>query len=277
MSPRESPPVGLIARPDLASVDAAPARAAVPATVHLSLVVPVHNGAERLPEVLAELALLVRTRSQPMELVLVDDGSGPEAQAILDDFAAREPGVRVLRHENHGKGFSVARGLSEARGRYRIVTDADLAYPVEEALQLLQVMEQGGDDVAIACRVLPESRYLMSPAFFHYLFTRHLMSRALNLVVRLLLLPGILDTQAGLKGMSEAAARDLAPRLTIHGFAFDIELLMAARRRGFRIRQVPVFVRYDSEPTTVKFARDAFRMARDLLRIRWRAWRGRYD
>ena len=254
----------------------APIRLA-PAAVAMSLVIPVHNGRERLPATLAELAKLARQHRESLEIVLVDDGSDAATARLLDEFAAREGQVRLLRHPNRGKGYSVARGLREATGRYRIFTDADLAYPVEEVLGVLQVLERDEDDVVIACRVLPESRYLMSPAFFHYLFTRHVMSRLLNMVVRLFLLPGILDTQAGLKGMTAEVARDIVPRLGIHGFAFDIELLVAARRRGYTIKQVPVNFRYDSEPTTVRFARDAFRMARDLLKIRWREWRGRYD
>ncbi len=275
MSRRSSPPLGLLVHERAMGADATPAAAVAPGAVRLSLIVPVHNGAERLPEVLAELGTLARAGGGRTELVLVDDGSGPEAQVILDDFAAREPAVRLLRHENHGKGYSVARGLAEASGAYRVFTDADLAYPVEEALEVLRALESG-EEMVIACRVLPESRYLMSPAFFHYLFTRHVMSRILNFVVRLFLLPGILDTQAGLKGMTAEAARDIAPLLTVHGFAFDVELLVVARRRGWRIKQVPVYFRYDSEPTTVRFARDAFRMARDLVRIRWRDLTGRY-
>src|SRR5205809_162428 len=74
---------------------------------------------------------------------------------------------------------------------------------------------RAGSDIAIACRVLPESRYLMSPSFFHYLYTRHLMSRAFNKVVQAFLLPGILDTQAGLKGFTAEAAKLCFSRATI--------------------------------------------------------------
>ena len=134
----------------------------------------------------------------------------------------------------------------------------------------------GGADVAIACRVLPESRYLMSPSFFHYLYTRHLMSRLFNRVVRIALLPGILDTQAGLKAFTARAAELIFPRLTVAGFGFDVELLYIARKHGLRVRQTAVQYRYDDEPSTVRFAADAAAMLRDLARIRWNDWRGRY-
>ena len=257
-----------------------PAPAGAPASgdypVTLSVIVPVYNGADRLPEGLADLAEFLHAQPAPIELILVDDGSNAETAAILDDFARREPAARVVRNEqNRGKGYSVARGLREAKGRYRVFTDADLAYPVEEVLELLKVLE-AGNDVVIACRVLPESRYLMSPAFFRYLFTRHVMSRFFNLLVRVFLIPGMLDSQAGLKGMSAEAVQDVIPRLTIDGFAFDVELLFVANRRGLQVAQAPVFFRYDSEPSTVSFATDVVRMVRDLARIRWNDLRGRY-
>jgi dolichyl-phosphate beta-glucosyltransferase len=165
--------------------------------------------------------------------------------------------------------------MSAAHGSFRVFTDADLAYPVEEIDRLLHELETGSD-VAIACRVLPESRYLMSPSFFHYLYTRHLMSRVFNRVVRLALLPGILDTQAGLKGFTSHAADLIFPRLTVPGFGFDVELLYIARKHGLRIHQTAVHYRYEDEPSTVRFAADAVTMLRDLTRIRWNDWRGRY-
>ena len=242
----------------------------------LSVIVPVYNGAERLPAALADLSEFLAGSEDPIEVVLVDDGSDRATADLLDAFAAKEKGARVLRNErNRGKGYSVARGLREARGRYRVFTDADLAYPMDEVLELLPVL-QSGSDIVVACRVLPESRYLMSPAFFRYLFTRHLMSRFFNLLVRLFLIPGMLDSQAGLKGMTAEAVDDVIPRLTIDGFAFDVELLYVAHRRGLRVAQAPVFFRYDSEPSTVSFIADALRMIRDLASIRWNDVRGRY-
>ena len=245
--------------------------------VHLSVVVPVRNGADRLAPQLESLRRFVCDAGQRAELVLVDDGSEPATARLLADFARSTPGVLLLRNDvNRGKGLSVARGMAAARGVRRVFTDADLAYPVDEISRIVLELEQG-NDVAIACRVLPESRYVMSPSFFHYLYTRHLLSRAFNRVVRSTLLPGILDTQAGLKGFTARAAELIFPRLTVAGFGFDVELLYIARKHGLRVRQTAVHYRYDDEPSTVRFAADAVTMLRDLVRIRWNDWRGRYD
>jgi len=246
-----------------------------PADVVLSIVVPVKNGEDRLAESLGAIDAFRRAQPFATEVVLVDDGSDAPAARILDAWGARG-GFTLLRNAlNRGKGFAVARGLLEARGAYRVFTDADLAYPVEEVGKVLAAL-QAGNDVVVACRVLPESRYLMSPVFFHYLYTRHLLSRLFNALARFALLPGILDSQAGLKGLTARAAGLVVPKLTIPGFAFDVELLHVARVQGCRIAQIPVFFRYDSEPTTVHFVQDSWQMARDILRIRWNQARGRY-
>ena len=244
--------------------------------IYLSVVVPVRNGADRLPVHLETLRRYLCAQTRPTELVLVDDCSEPGAARLLADFARTVTGAKLLRNDaNRGKGFSVARGMAAASGAQRVFTDADLAYPVEEIDKLVRELE-GGADVAIACRVLPESRYLMSPSFFHYLYTRHVMSRLFNRVVRLALLPGILDSQAGLKAFSARAAGLIFPRLTVAGFGFDVELLYIARKHGLQVRQTAVQYRYDEEPSSVRFAADAAAMLRDLARIRWNDWQGRY-
>lgn len=245
-------------------------------SIYLSLVVPVRNGADRLPQHLEALRQFQCTQSRPTELILVDDHSEPTAAAMLGDFGRGADGVTVLRNDPHrGKGFSVARGMQAARGAYRVFTDADLAYPLDEVAKIVRQLE-AGSDVAVACRVLPDSRYLMSPTYFHYLYTRHLMSRFFNAVVRLTLLPRILDTQAGLKGFTARAGAVIFPRLTIAGFGFDVEALYIARKHGLRVVQTPVQYRYDDEPSTVRFAEDAMEMLEDLVKIRWNDWRGRY-
>ena len=243
----------------------------------LSLVIPVYNAADQLPATLKAVDNFATRYPGSVEVVFVDDHSTEvETQLILEDFCRQRGYARLLRNaRNRGKGFSVTRGMVAARGKHRIFTDVDLAYPLDEVHKIVRELE-AGSDVAIACRVLPESRYLMSPSFFHYLYTRHLMSRAFNKVVQAFLLPGILDTQAGLKGFTAAAAGLCFSRTTIPGFGFDIECLYIAQQHGLAIKQTAVNFRYDDEPTTMRFASDSRRMVLDIWRVRTNAWRGQY-
>ena len=244
----------------------------------LSLIIPVYNAADQLPATLRAVDAFATCHLGAVELLFVDDHSSEvETQIILDDFTRQRAYARVLRNaHNRGKGFSVTRGMLAARGRHRVFTDVDLAYPLDEVHKIVRELDAGAD-VAIACRVLPESRYLMSPSFFHYLYTRHLMSRGFNKIVQMFLLPGILDTQAGLKGFTAAAAQLCFSRTTIPGFGFDIECLYVAQQHGLSIKQTAVNFRYDEEPTTVRFARDSQRMVADIWQVRMNAWRGQYS
>ena len=244
---------------------------------HLTLVVPAYNGEDRLPASLAQLTGFLAAQPYSSELILVDDCSDEAAARVMREFAAANPTVTLLRNEiNRGKGASVGRGMLAGRGRYRVFTDADLAYPPSEVNRILRDLEAGAD-VAIACRVLPESRYLMSPSFFHYLYTRHVMSRVFNLMVRAVMLRDVLDTQAGLKGFTAQAVETVFPRVTIPRFGFDVEALYIAQKHGFSVRQTAVHFRYEEEPTTVRFAQSALTMAGELLQVKVNDWRGRYD
>lgn len=255
-------------------------RESPPGAAYVSVVVPVYNGAARLSRTLHALHRVLTAQTEATELVVVDDGSGPEVARSIEifcrDVAGQDVAVRTFRNDgNRGKGYSVARGMLAATGEIRIFTDADLAYASEDVETVIDALELGSD-VAIACRVLAASRYHMSPSFFPYLFTRHLLSRGYNAVVRAALVRGVLDTQAGLKGFTRRAAELVFPRVTIPGFGFDVESLFIAQRHGLRISQVPVTFRYDDEPSTVRVARDGWRLLTDLARIRVNGWSDRY-
>ena len=244
--------------------------------VYLSIIVPTWNGGKRLPDTLRSLSLFARDLPFVAERIVIDDCSDPSTAQVLADWQRHDPAMRVVRNDrNSGKGYSVARGMAIARGRYRVFLDADLAYPATEISKILAELE-GGADVAIACRTDSRSRYLMSPAYFHYLYTRHLMSRFFNVLVRMTLLPGIADTQAGLKGFTARASAEIFPNLSIDRFGFDLECLFIAKRRAMIIAQAPVEFHYNNEPSTVHFVRDVCSMLRDIAVVRWRGWRRCY-
>jgi dolichyl-phosphate beta-glucosyltransferase len=246
------------------------------ASPRLSIVIPTWNGGHQLSATLTHLGEF-RTRLQfQTEIVIVDDCSEHATARIAGDFADDNELTVVLRNEtNQGKGHAVARGMLHATGAYRVFVDSDLAYPSSQISKLLRVLE-AGNDVAIACRVLPESRYVMSPTFIHYLYTRHLMSRLFNQLAQRVLLPGILDTQAGLKGFTAHAAQTIFSRQTLCGFGFDLECLFIARLHGLKIEQVPVDFYYGDEPSTISFVRHAAEMLMDLVRVRRNGARGVY-
>ena len=231
------------------------------------------------PAPVAAEAAFLALQGYTSELILVDDCSAEPAAKVLREYAAARPGITLLRNEkNSGKGASVSRGMLAARGRYRVFTDADLAYPPEEVNKILKDLETGAD-VAIACRVLPDSRYTMSPSFFHYLYTRHLMSRAFNLLARTILLRDVLDSQAGLERSTSAAPRSFFRASRSRDSVSVVEALFIVRREASwkEVKQTAVSFRYDEEDSTVTFVQSAFTMAAELVQVRANDWRGKYD
>jgi glycosyltransferase involved in cell wall biosynthesis len=246
------------------------------AKAHLSIVIPTWNGGDQLRATLDHLREFREGVEFPSEIVIVDDCSDRSTAGVVERFADNNASTVVFRNErNRGKGYAVARGMLNATGAFRIFVDSDLAYPSCQITKLLRGLERGSD-VVIACRVLPESRYVMSPTFIHYLYTRHLMSRMFNRLAQLVLLPGILDTQAGLKGFTAEAAQTIFSRQTLSGFGFDLECLFIARSHQLKIEQIPVDFYYNDEPSTISFAKHGAEMLMDLIRVRRNGARGIY-
>jgi dolichyl-phosphate beta-glucosyltransferase len=243
----------------------------------VSIVIPTYNGREFIEQTVGAVLKYLASRDEAGELIVVDDGSTDGTGDLLEKIACRQTIFRLIRYQpNRGKGFAVRKGVAAASGDRIVFTDADLAYPPDQIERILSSIDAGAD-VAIATRVAADSRYMMSPAFFNYVYTRHLASRVFNLMVRSLLALPVRDCQAGLKGFSKAAAMTVFPRLTLDGFTFDVELLCIAKVHGLRITEVPVQFCYFSEPTTVAFMRDTFRALADLIRVKVKAAAGEYS
>jgi len=110
---------------------------------------------------------------------------------------------------------------------------------------------------------------------YHEPFYRHLGGRLINLTIRLLALPGLHDTQCGFKCFHAAVAEDLFPSQTLTGWSFDVELLYIARKRGYRIAEVPIPWYFMTE-SKVNLIQDTFHMVLDILTVRRNDRQGRY-
>jgi dolichyl-phosphate beta-glucosyltransferase len=233
----------------------------------LSVVVPAYNEATRLPRTLARIREYLDQAGESYELLVVDDGSADATAEVA--IAAGGPALRLLRNDgNRGKGYSVRRGMLAAQGGRRLMTDADLSTPIEELPRLMRALDQGAD-VAIASRALPESRIEV-----HQSWLRENAGRVFNLLVRVLALPALHDTQCGFKLFSATAAQEAFSMARLDGFSFDVEVLYVAHRRGRRIAEVPVVWRNDAA-TRVALGKGLSAFL-DLARIRANDWAGRY-
>jgi dolichyl-phosphate beta-glucosyltransferase len=245
----------------------------------LSVVVPAYNEEQRLPDSLRQIMAYLDVQQYRSEVIVADDGSTDATAALTEQLSAGHPSLRLLRLDHRGKGFAVRAGALAARGEYVLLCDADLAVPIEDWKRLRQVLENGFD-LAIGSREGLGARRMGEPWY------RHVMGRVFNMIVRAIAVGGIQDTQCGFKALRQSVAADLFERVRIYGAdaprvhgaavtAYDVELLFLARRRGYRIAEVPVPWRYGTE-TKVSPIRDSWRNLRDVLKVRWYALRGKY-
>jgi glycosyltransferase involved in cell wall biosynthesis len=234
----------------------------------LSLVIPAFDEAERLPATLRAVEEFVAAQPYAVEVLVVDNNSRDATRALAAAAAARLPYLRVLDEPRQGKGAAVRTGMLAAAGEYRFVADADLSMPLAEVRKFLPP-ELRDCDVAIGSREAPGAvRYNEPPH-------RHAMGRVFNLLVKLLAVRGLEDTQCGFKCFRREAAEDLFRRQTLADWSFDVEILFLARRLGYRVVEVPIHWTY-RERSRVRPLRDSWRMLLGVLRVRWQAWRGAY-
>jgi len=236
----------------------------------LSIVIPAHNEEKRLPRTLEQVFAFLSTQAYTAEVLVIENGSQDRTLELAQQAAQSHPQLRVMHIEGRGKGLAIRAGMLEARGDYRFFCDADLSMPIEEIVKFLPPQLEGFD-LAIASREAPGAVRYDEPAY------RHWGGRVINLVIRILILPGMNDTQAGFKCFRAGAADRLFRQQTLNGWSFDIELLYLARRAGMLIREVPIHWYYGADSKMQSAVRDAVKMVGDILRIHLNALRGRYD
>lgn len=203
----------------------------------LSVVIPAYNEATRLPATLETVTgYLAGCGMEFAEILVVDDGSTDGTAEQAEAFASGHLNVRVLRNPgNRGKGYAVRHGMLEARGEWRLFTDADLSSPMEELEALWKAVHATHADVAIGSRALNRSLI-----FAHQPAYREMAGKFFNFVMRMAVGLPFQDTQCGFKLFSRDAAETAFARQRLERFGFDVEVLLIARIHGFRVEEVPV-------------------------------------
>ncbi len=228
-------------------------------SIELSVVIPAYDEAERLGPGLARAMEYLTGRGLDYELLVVDDGS----RDATAEVAAGMAGVRVLRHErNRGKGAAIKTGILASRGAKLLLSDADFSTPIEE-------MEKLEPRLAEAVLVVGSRAVAGADVRQRQPFYRELMGKVWNLIIRTIGVRGLRDTQCGFKLVRGDAARTLGSEMTIDGFAYDVELIWLARRRGWEVAEVGV-VWVNSPDSRVDPLRSSLGMLRDVIRIRLR-------
>lgn len=236
--------------------------------IHLSVVIPAYNEESRLKTSLERIVEYLSSQDYRSEILLVDDGSTDRTVEVAQEVA---PEIRIIRNDrNRGKGYSVRHGMMQAKGAYRLFSDADLSTPIEEIEKFWPEFEKGYD-VVIASRALPDSQVEV-----HQSWVREQCGRTFNKLVKIIAMSKFKDTQCGFKAFSASAAGIIFPRQTISGWGFDTELLYIAQKHRLKVNDVPV--RWlNSANSRLNLIKDSSHMFFELLSVRWKALTGKYE
>lgn len=235
-------------------------------TLQVSIVIPAYNEEKRIPGFLDELASFFKSSAAPSyEIIVVDDGSTDNLPAILKGYKEKDLNIRLLRlNKNRGKGAAIAAGVSAALGQYIVCMDADGAYSPEYISHVSILLAEA--ELVVGSR---ERQHLMSLKMSDV--ARLFLSKGFNCIVRLILGIKNPDTQCGFKAGRASPLKDIFQKLTEHGFAFDLELLMLANDLKYNTALLPVVAR-PREGTRIRLL-SPFEMIASIIKLRF----GRHD
>lgn len=237
--------------------------------IDLSIVVPAYNEETRLgPTLDAIIAYLCENEGRfgTWELLVVDDGSTDGTRDIVGAASARDRRVQLVTSpRNRGKGHALRLGVLASSGRRVLVTDADLAAPIEE-LESLDKALADGHSAAIGSRSVPGATIVR-----HQSRVREALGRAGNLLIRRIALPGIRDTQCGFKLFDGDRAREAFADSRLSGWGIDVEILQYFRRAKWPVAEVPV--QWEHQPGSKIRPLDYARVLAELTSLKVRSVR----
>lgn len=240
--------------------------------MRLSIIIPAYNEEKRIPKTLEEISNYLSKQNYDSEILVVSDGSKDRTAEVVENLKLKIVNLRLLDNkENHGKGYVVRQGLLEARGDYRLFTDADNSTSIDQVEKMWTEFDKGFD-VVIGSRDIKGAVLDPPQPFLRNIILGEGFKLFRKFVVGLW---DIEDTQCGFKCVTKNVAEKVLPRCRIDRFAFDPEILVVAKKQGFKIKEVPVYWKNDPD-SKVKLSA-MINMALDLFKIRGNDIKRKYE
>ncbi len=242
--------------------------------MHLSVIIPAYNEEKRLPATLKEIDSYLKNQDYDYEILVINDGSTDRTAELVRGMEEKIKGLRLIDNEkNKGKGVVVKQGMMEAEGNYRLFTDADNSTSIDHIEKMWPLFSQGKEivigsreakDVKGARQAKPQS------------FLKRLLGNVGNLLIQLVAVPGIWDTQCGFKAFTTGAVLDIFPKQKIDRWGFDIEILFLARIKGYKnkIGIIPIY--WINNPDSKVGFKGYFQVFKELFQIRIYHLKGEY-
>ncbi len=228
----------------------------------ISVVIPVHNEADYLPEALPAIFAQLEAVPGTVEVILAENGSTDGTAEAAETYRATYPNLQVLRLPEPDYGAAMRAGFLAATGGWRVNFDIDYY----SGTFLAEVLRRAGEaDVVLASKRAEGADDRRS-------LLRRFATLVFNVILRTLFRSGVSDTH-GMKAVRAEVVERLLPQITSTKDLFDTELVLRAERAGYRIVEVPALVEELRQTSQGLFKRVPRTLA-GLARLRWRLWRG---
>ena len=242
--------------------------------MYLSVIIPAYNEEKRLAKTLNSINDYLSRQSYEYEILVVDNGSTDKTPEIVRNLAnpARNGvsngvcqirGLKLIEGSaKEGKGFAVKKGMLEAKGDYKIFTDADNSTSIDQIEKMWPEFEKGLD-VVIGSRDV-KGAVLNPPQPWP---RRVILGEGFKLYRKIIIgLWEIEDTQCGFKGFKKEAAEKIFQKSKISGWTFDVEILILAKQMGYKIKEIPV--NWVNDPDSKVKLSSIIEMAIGLLKLK---------
>ena len=200
----------------------------------LSVIIPTYNEEKRISGTLKAIIDYLDRKNIAYEILVSDGNSGDKTREIVGQFCAQNQHVKLIANQASGKGLVTRNAVAASNGDLILLSDADLSIPITEFEKLASAIDSGAD-IAIGSKSLPGSQKLVRQPTY-----REMLGKMLNRIIQFFYLPGIWDTQCGFKLFKGEIAREIFSKQKINGFLFDVEVLYAAKKKGYKITEIPV-------------------------------------
>jgi len=234
---------------------------------YFSLIIPAYNEAKRLPNTLVEIKRHLEKVDFSYEVIIVDNASTDHTKDVIGRFEHLWPELRMIDCKIKGKGVAVKSGMLDAKGEYRAFTDADNSISIDQITDALKHFSDGEFGVIIGSRDVKGAKHDQP-------WYRRIAGNIGNIIIQVLVLPGLWDTQCPMKIFKAEAAEKIFPLIKVKHWGFDVEILALAKKFGYKIKEIPaVFI---NDPNSKVKITTYLEVLWEVCKIRYWLWTNKY-